>query len=236
MSAILRLIVFIYGVRGHGAITSITGVNGISGSALAIDPSTPRTGSGARPFQRDTSVIRNSDIASGATSACGKTKEGGSFDMVEATDKIMSANGGLPSVKPGGEVTMTLHQINQDGAGPYSCDFSLDGGEFKMMEVTRNVPGVAGLSIAQVVDLPLTVKIPNGMGDCKGGSNGATCIIRCRNSAIAGPFGGCVPVMMDNTFNNATGSAMNKRGLGGMRREIYFADLDNEVDLFRRLM
>lgn len=35
------------------------------------------------------------------------------------------------------------------------------------------------------------------MPPCLGGSNGATCIIRCRNTAVAGPFGGCVPVIME---------------------------------------
>lgn len=35
-------------VAGHGAITSITGLNGVKGTALAITDDTPRTGAGAR--------------------------------------------------------------------------------------------------------------------------------------------------------------------------------------------
>lgn len=129
---------------------------------------------------------------------------GGAFDMVEMTDKIMTANGGmLPSIRAGEPITMNLHQINQDGAGPYNCDISADGGDFMMMEVTQNIPGVAGLSAAQVKDMPLTVRVPAAMTTCSGGSNGATCIIRCRNTAIAGPFGGCVPVMMGTSSRSS---------------------------------
>lgn len=90
-----------------------------------------------------------------------------------------------------------MHQINQDGAGPYLCDIAPDGAKFMAMEVTRNVPGVASLSLATVADIPLVVRVPKNMNACTGGSNGATCIIRCRNTAVAGPFGGCMPVVMD---------------------------------------
>ena len=95
-------------VASHGAITEVMGLNNIRGMALAITLETPRTGAGARPFQQDTSVIRDRDIASGATSACGKTKQSGAFDMVAMTDKIAELNGGLlPTMRPGAELTMS---------------------------------------------------------------------------------------------------------------------------------
>lgn len=94
------------------------GVNGIKGTALAITDDTPRTGAGARPFQQDTSVIRDRDIASGATSACGKTKQSGSFDMVAMTDMVAQRNGGqLPSIRAGEEVTMSkMHPSSRNRA------------------------------------------------------------------------------------------------------------------------
>lgn len=55
----------------------------------------------------------------------------------------------------------------------------------------------------------MTVRIPTNMPPCTGGSNGATCIIRCRNSAVAGPFGGCVPVVLEG----AEGAAAAKRSV-----------------------
>jgi hypothetical protein len=88
---------------------------------------------------------------------------------------------------------MTLHQVNQDGAGPYSCDVSASGSaaDFVAMQVTKNVPGtVAGLSLASATDFPLVAQMPAGM-TCTGGPSGDACIVRCRNKALAGPFGGC---------------------------------------------
>lgn len=191
-------------VAGHGALTEVKGLNGVVGTALAITD-TPRTGAGARPFQRDTSVIRDRDISSGATSACGKTKESGAFDMMAMTDAVASKNGGkLPTVRAGETIDMTIHQINQDGAGPYNCDISSDGATFVRMEVTKNVPGAASLSLATAKDFPLVVRVPESMTSCGGGSNGATCIIRCRNGAAAGPFGGCAPVMMEEATATVT--------------------------------
>ncbi len=34
-------------------------------------------------------------------------------------------------------------------------------------------------------------EMPSGI-ICTGGPNGDACVVRCRNAAIAGPFGGCV--------------------------------------------
>jgi hypothetical protein len=88
---------------------------------------------------------------------------------------------------------MTLHQVNQDGAGPYSCDVSPSGSaaDFVAMQVTKNVPGtIAGLSLAAATDFPLVAQMPEGT-TCTGGPSGDACIVRCRNKALAGPFGGC---------------------------------------------
>ncbi|EKJ77477.1 hypothetical protein FPSE_02350 [Fusarium pseudograminearum CS3096] len=88
--------------------------------------------------------------------------------------------------------------INQDGAGPMRADIDATSGgtdpdAFQSAEVTNDVPGVGfgGLSLATNTDFPLTVKMPQGM-TCEGTVGGANnvCIVRVRNSAAAGPFGG----------------------------------------------
>lgn len=68
-------------VAGHGALTTITGANGITAAGFGIDPSTPRDGSSPNPFEQDTSVIRNNEIQSGKTDVCGRTKIGGNNDV-----------------------------------------------------------------------------------------------------------------------------------------------------------
>jgi len=101
---------------------------------------------------------------------------------------------------------MTLHQVNQDGAGPYTCQVSTDatGDDFQDMTVTTNVPGIASLSTAKATDFPLVAQMPAGT-TCTGGPDGNACLVRCRNSAIAGPFGGCAAVTTsDSSSSNST--------------------------------
>lgn len=177
----------------HGTMTGITGANGIQAIGMGIDTSTPRDGSGARPFQQDTSVIRDREIASGRTGVCGRTAIGGNNDVAAGVAAASSA--GLPSMAEDGTVTMTIHQINQDGGGPYACDISGDatGADFQPMTVTTNVPGFLGFSAATAQDFPLVAQAPAGMA-CTGGPNGDACLVRCRNNTPAGPFGSCATV------------------------------------------
>ncbi|KAI8457423.1 hypothetical protein BY996DRAFT_4578427 [Phakopsora pachyrhizi] len=180
-------------VRSHGLITGVNGANGVTGQAFGTIESTPRDGSGAKPFQQDTSIIRDREIASGKTGGCGRTPAGG--ENVLSTELPKAESAGLASVGADGKVRMTLHQVNQDGAGPFTCDVdtNADGKDFQKMKVDKNVPGFAGLSRATAADIPLVASMPAG-AKCTGGADGQTCIVRCRNGAAAGPFGSCVAV------------------------------------------
>lgn len=68
-----------------------------------------------------------------------------------------------------------------------------DPDAFQTAEVTQDVPGIGiqGLSLATNTDFPLKVQMPQGM-TCEGSVGGANnvCIVRVRNGAAAGPFGG----------------------------------------------
>lgn len=71
--------------------------------------------------------------------------------------------------------------------------------------VTNNVPGANGLSSAKEQDFNITVTMPTDLS-CAGASTGNICTVRCRNNAVAGPFGGCFPVQQNDvspTVNNA---------------------------------
>ncbi|CAE6424590.1 unnamed protein product [Rhizoctonia solani] len=182
-------------VAAHGTITAVNGANGITGAGMGIDPNTPRDGTKAKPFQQDTSIIRDREIDSGKVGPCGRT-----------TEKAASS-AGLPSATADGEIQMTLHQVNQDGAGPYTCDMSGDGGAtWQSATVTKNVPGAfLGLSTATAEDFPLNVRVPANM-QCAGGPNGDACVVRCRNATPAGPFGSCAAF----TTANAGAAGGNK--------------------------
>jgi len=177
----------------HGVITAVQGENGNGGSGFGMVPSTPRDGTRRNPFQTDSGIIRDRDIARGKASGCGRTLAGGPINMAAAMAEAESA--GVPSIGADGQVKMTLHQVNGDGAGPYTCDIDASGmgTNFTPMMVVTNIPGSNSRSRAKAQDFPLVAQIPNGM-TCTGGSDGQTCVVRCRNAANAGPFGGCVAV------------------------------------------
>lgn len=88
-----------------------------------------------------------------------------------------------------GEIVFTVHQVNGDGAGPYACEFSADGKTFQRMTISQNVPGENSRSRAAAQDFPLITQMPGGVAPGMG-------VVRCRNAARAGPFGGCAAVMI----------------------------------------
>jgi len=123
---------------------------------------------------------------------------GGRIDIAPATDEVIAQFGGLPKVTAGGSLSMTLHQINADGAGPYTCmiDMTGTGTNFQTITVTTQVPGRRGRDKhGSATDFPLVVSLPANMA-CTGIAGAITgiCMVRCQNPVHAGPFGGCVPV------------------------------------------
>jgi hypothetical protein len=130
--------------------------------------------------------------ASGTKSAKGTAESG----VAAAAGK--GATSGLPTTADDGTVTMTFHQVNQDGAGPLTAQIDATSGgtdpaAFQDATVSQNVPGIGigGLSAAAVEDFPVKVQMPQGM-TCSGTVGGASnvCIVRMQNAALAGPFGG----------------------------------------------
>lgn len=68
-------------------------------------------------------------------------------------------------------------------------------------QVTKNVPGlgVQGISLATNTDFEMQVKMPAGM-TCEATVAGVNnvCVMRVRNGAAAGPFGGSVAFTQSN--------------------------------------
>lgn len=133
----------------------------------------------------------------GATSVGQKTAAGTTEGGV-AKAAGTGAQSGLPTTADDGTITMTFHQVNQDGAGPLTAQIDATSGgtdpaAFQDAQVTQNAPGlgIGGLSAAQTTDFPVKVQMPQGM-TCGGSAGGAqnVCIVRMQNSALAGPFGG----------------------------------------------
>lgn len=126
-------------VAGHGAIIKAVGDAGGSGMALGIDTSTPRDGTRRNPFQQDSTRFKGD-----AADTFGETVGAGTNNLEAGTKAIMAETGTqLPQVSQGGEIQMTLHQVNADGGGPYSCMINADGTgtAWEDITVTQQAPG-----------------------------------------------------------------------------------------------
>ena len=126
-------------VASHGAIIAATGDAGGTGMAIGVDTSTPRDGTRRNPFQQDSTRFRGD-----AADTVGETLGGGTNDVEAGTKAIMAETGTeLPQVSQGGEVQMTLHQVNADGGGPYNCMINADGtaATWEAITVTTQAPG-----------------------------------------------------------------------------------------------
>jgi hypothetical protein len=222
VSAFVTILAMVPTISAHGLILNAKGDAGSASSkGLGVVDSTPRDGTRRNPFQTDSTRFANQRNVA-AAKGFGSTIQGGANKAADFQGATMA------QVKPGGIVTMTLHQVNADGAGPYTCMVNADGtGEsFVEMQVTTQVPGRNGSNRAtQKQDLPLAAQMPAGI-QCTGTMNGANnvCMVRCQNNARAGPFGGVVPVQQVNgavgggaggaigggTVGNATSTVINK--------------------------
>ncbi|ORY59485.1 uncharacterized protein BCR38DRAFT_460212 [Pseudomassariella vexata] len=196
-------------VAGHGAIIKAVGDAGGSGMALGVDTSTPRDGTRRNPFQQDSTRFKGN-----TADTFGETVGAGDNDIEAGTKAIMAETGDmLPQVKAGGELTMTLHQVNGDGGGPYTCMMNTDatGAQWTDIQVTQTPPGQNSRNRAGAkTDFPLKAAIPadtSCTGTVAGQEN--VCVVRCQNAARAGPFGGAVPMQIAGT----TTPAAARRGL-----------------------
>ncbi|KAF2122825.1 hypothetical protein BDV96DRAFT_593313 [Lophiotrema nucula] len=136
--------------------------------------------------------------AGGAASAAGTKTPKGTVETGVKAAAGTGASSGLPTTADDGTISMTFHQVNQDGAGPLTAQIDATSGgtdpaAFQDATVTQDVPGIGigGLSAASTMDFPVKVQMPQGM-TCSGSAGGASnvCIVRMQNSALAGPFGG----------------------------------------------
>ncbi|KAI3395086.1 hypothetical protein diail_1765 [Diaporthe ilicicola] len=184
--------------RGHSQILNAQGVAGSPASVgFLVEGDLARNCTSISPCQQDATLIRDAEITANIVNECGRTELGGNIDVGENTENALAANA-VTQVSPGGTMTVTIHQVNADGAGPYTCDMDPTGNSLGAtgqtpLEVTNNVPGANGFSQAKTQDFNITVKMPADM-NCTGASTGNVCTVRCRNNALAGPFGGCFPV------------------------------------------
>ncbi|KAM0426031.1 hypothetical protein ACHAPT_008662 [Fusarium lateritium] len=187
--------------HGHAVILNAQGEDGSPPSVgFQVDPEIARNCTTINPCQQDATIIRDAEIVANVVNQCGRTELSGNIDVGENTENALAA-GAVTQVTAGGEVTVTIHQVNADGAGPYVCDLDESSNanqNIQNLTVTNNVPGTNGLSQSKEQAFNITVKMPDDL-NCFGASTGNICTVRCRNNAVAGPFGGCFAVQQVDT-------------------------------------
>ncbi|RVD82070.1 uncharacterized protein DFL_009913 [Arthrobotrys flagrans] len=111
----------------------------------------------------------------------------------------------LAKVTAGGWLNVTMAQQNTDGGGPYMCelDESGTGESFTPLETTggQDCVGLYGANLCKPQQWYIGAILPKNL-NCRGTTIGEKkkevleriCMIRCKNDAPGGPFGGCIPV------------------------------------------
>ncbi|KAI0024623.1 hypothetical protein F4780DRAFT_795147 [Xylariomycetidae sp. FL0641] len=182
--------------KGNGPIDASLMIKSFMGTGEAP------TNAGRRRSRRALGDLLGGLLGGGGDDSGNKTEQ--AVEDVVARTAGAGGAAGLPTCADDGSITMTFRQINQDGAGPMTAAVDgrsggTDPDAFVAAEVTQDVPGAgfAGLSLASNTDFPLTVQMPAGMTcDATVAGVGGVCVVRVRNNALAGPFGGSAAFTM----------------------------------------
>ncbi|WYZ45824.1 hypothetical protein EsH8_IX_000049 [Colletotrichum jinshuiense] len=188
--------------QGNGPVSAETMINNFMGGSAAPKNNGAASATGVEdniPNMKRVELYARQGLAGIFGGGKNKGKQGnGPPEARVAATAGMGASQGMPTCADDGTITMTFRQINQDGAGPLTADVDGTSGGTKeeamqSAKVTTDVPGlgVQGISLATNTDFPVKVQMPAGMTcDAKVGMASNVCVVRVRNGAGAGPFGG----------------------------------------------
>lgn len=70
------------------------------------------------PCQQDSPIMRDLEVATNNFGTCGRTQAGGNIDTSTAIEQHIDAKM-VAEVTRGSTLTLQMHQVNGDGAGPY---------------------------------------------------------------------------------------------------------------------
>ncbi|KAI4860698.1 GEgh16 protein [Hypoxylon rubiginosum] len=169
--------------HGQGVILKAQGAKGSPASlGLQVDPDD----------SADANFISQTEIVTNVVNECGRTLQAGNIDIGASTEDALAADQ-VTQVTKGSSVQVTIREVNQTGAGPYTCDMDPTGNSIGAtgqtnLTTTESKPDKNG-------DITLKVAMPKDLA-CIGSSTGDVCTVRCRN---ANEFGGCFAVQQTDT-------------------------------------
>lgn len=88
-------------------------------NSQAVVADLPRNCTAVNPCQQDATLIRDAEIDANIVNECGRTELQGNIDIGENTENALAAKQ-VTQVQAGSQLTVTIHQVNADGAGPFA--------------------------------------------------------------------------------------------------------------------
>jgi len=160
-----------FGFRG----TCSSAISMIQTNRLPVDPAIARNCTTINPCQQDATLIRTAEIEANIVNECGRTELMGNIDIGEETENALQAKR-VTQVTKGSKIQVTVHQVNADGAGPYTCDLDMTSNGKRLvgqipLTVENNVPGINGFSQAKAQNFNMTVVLPDDLACIGGMSN-----------------------------------------------------------------
>ncbi|KAK6539962.1 hypothetical protein TWF694_008796 [Orbilia ellipsospora] len=217
-------------VSAHCVFLNATGLNaqnqpfGPTGRGLGVNPNQVRDGATIDPYLLDVTWFAQRSVL--LARGCGRHQYFQKIwnDPVALTAELVGQNK-IPTVIAAGQLSIVSHQINADGGGPFTCMIDESGlagidNKFREVAVAAQVAGqnsvISGLNrpFNLVINLPSDLKCTGTSGSLKN-----ICMVRCQNTAITGPFGGCIPVQQVE----GTGTH-GRRDLKSLKRGLHFPE------------
>ncbi|KAI0107162.1 hypothetical protein GGR51DRAFT_516490 [Nemania sp. FL0031] len=144
----------------------------------------------------DANFISDVEISTNVVNECGRTLLAGNIDIGEQTENAL-ADGNVTQTTAGSRVNVFLQQVNETGAGPFTCDMDPTGNSIGATGQTKLVVRESSANKNGIITLK--VAMPNDL-QCTGASTGNVCTVRCRN---ANNFGGCFAVQQTDVTPSA---------------------------------
>ncbi|KAH9463320.1 hypothetical protein Pst134EA_015404 [Puccinia striiformis f. sp. tritici] len=125
--------------------------------------------------------------------------DSGVFETGTDNPSPASEGDGLPAAYANMSVVIQAFQVNRDGGGPMSCEYSEDASttSWKPMFMTLNQAGNSGIQNSLRTNETVVTNFPAD-AKCTGGWTQTACIVRCR-TGVNKRFGGCFAVKLSDS-------------------------------------
>lgn len=191
----------------HVSLINIYGSNNVIGHAFGVNlyGKYPRVKGLPGDAGGDAGVFQTG--TNNPSPACGHTPELGPIDIPAWLGQ--AEGDGLPAAYSNMSVVAEVFQVNRDGGGPMSCQYSEDATatSWKPMSMILNQAGNFGIQNQVRTNETVVMQFPPE-ARCSGGWTGTACIVRCL-TGVNKRFGGCFAVKLSSSVVKQVSTTVN---------------------------